>query len=148
MWRLPTDTMDAKAYRVFSRAQSVCIIERPMADVNIWPYGIHHFRNNLPLIPLGKCGRPAFQIAAPANQASSQDRQLPTPKFGPRGTVHVAFRISWSLLFMHKIMQAASGSNLKSWERNCSQQWKGEAHRGLNWPVVMFNTAVITEGLL
>jgi hypothetical protein len=42
-------------------------------------------------------------------------------------------KISVRLLFHNTIMQAASGSNLKSWERNCSQ---GEVERGLNWPVV------------
>jgi hypothetical protein len=35
-----------------------------------------------------------FQIAAPAKQASPQARQLPSPKVGLRGTVHVAFKIS------------------------------------------------------
>ena len=34
--------MDAKAYRVFIRAQTVCRIGRSVADFNICPYGTHH----------------------------------------------------------------------------------------------------------
>jgi hypothetical protein len=74
MRRLPTATMDDKAYRMFIRAQMVCRIWRLMADINICKYGTHYASNNLRLIPLGNCGRHHRKASFSARSTTSHTK--------------------------------------------------------------------------
>ena len=148
LWRLPTDTMDAKDYRVFSRAHSVCRIGRPMADVNICPYGTHHVRNNLRLTPLGNSGR-RHRLSKLQRLQIKLLRKI--DNFPHQRSVWEVLN-TWLSKFSKvyylrtKLCRQQEEVIWNHEKGTVHDNGQGEAQRVLNWPVVMLNTALCNEG--